>query len=311
MSVNLRAIGRRWARPSGRERPPRWLFLVPIAAIAVGAWLAVGLLPSDLAGFEWWPIAVMAALTVPAVALNGYEYLVTARLSGVKVGLLAAVRIAIYGTAANLLPLPGASLVRIEAMRRSGASLRRGTTVTAAVGLAWLAISLIAAGVALIPQGLISLPPLGAGAAALLLSGAALSRGRDRGQTARAVATVAAVELAFVATNAAKLWLAMTALGADPSIAAALSIGVSIAVAAATGFLPGGLGIREGLAAALGPLVGIEPSVAFLAVVIDRIVSLTVLAIIAAVIFATGERMRAEVASNEPQTRPPEPSSSI
>lgn len=144
MSVNLRAIGRRWARPSGRERPPRWLFLVPIAAIAVGAWLAVGLLPSDLAGFEWWPIAVMAALTVPAVALNGYEYLVTARLSGVKVGLLAAVRIAIYGTAANLLPLPGASLVRIEAMRRSGVSLRRGTTVTAAVGLAWLAISLIA-----------------------------------------------------------------------------------------------------------------------------------------------------------------------
>ena len=123
MSSRLRAIGLRL--PRGRQRPPRWLLAVAIAAIAAGAFFAIRSLPDDLEHFVWWPIAAIAVLVVPGVTLNGYEYLVTARLSGVTVRLLAAVRIAIYGTAANLLPLPGASLVRIEAMRRSGASLAR------------------------------------------------------------------------------------------------------------------------------------------------------------------------------------------
>ena len=307
MSSRLRAIGLRL--PRGRQRPPRWLLAVAIAAIAAGAFFAIRSLPDDLEHFVWWPIAAIAVLVVPGVTLNGYEYLVTARLSGVTVRLLAAVRIAIYGTAANLLPLPGASLVRIEAMRRSGASLGRATKSTAAVGVAWLAASLVAAGLVLLPRGLIALPPLAAGAAALAVLVAVLARGRTRRETLRAVATILAVELAFVVTAAAKLWFAMTAIGADPSVAAALTIGVSGVLASATGFLPGGLGLREGLAAALGPLVGIDPSIAFLAVLIDRIVSLSALALIATAMLASERRLGGGGGSDELQTSPPEPSS--
>ena len=47
--------------------------------------------------------------------------------------------------------------------------------------------------------------------------------------------------------------------------------------ASAVGFLPGGIGLREVIAAGLAPLVGLPASLGYLSAALDRVVGLTVL----------------------------------
>lgn len=267
-----------------RTRPPRWLILAVVFALFVGAAMAVRSLPDDLDEFQWWPILAIALATLPSIALNGCEYGLSARIGGTSVGFREALRVALYGTAANLLPIPGASIVRIEALRRSGAGLGRATGATAAVGLCWLGVSLLLAGLLLVSRGLVSLPFLGAGFVSMIAVWVLLHRGAVN-RTARSnLARLIAIEVGFVAVGAFRLGMALVALGSPASPASAFTLGVSNTVAAAIGFLPGGLGLREAIAGALGPLVGLEASTAFLAAVIERAVSLVVVAMVALVV---------------------------
>ncbi len=270
-----RFVGRR-----NSTRPPRWLTLLVVVALAVGAWFAYRSLPTDEVEFDATSLVLLGLLSLPGLVLNGAEYKLTAFLGGVHVGLVSSMRIALYGAAANLLPLPGASMVRIEAMRRAGAPLRRAATITVAVGLGWLGLSLLLAGIVLVPAGLRSIPFLASGGLVLVAVAAVISRGRPWRQAVDGFAMVLAVELAFVLLQALRLWLALRSFGVSVGIQESLTLGVSNAVAAASGFLPGGLGIREAVAAALGPMVGLEPSTAFLAALIDRVVALAMLAIL-------------------------------
>lgn len=270
-------------------RPPRWVVGVVLAMLVVGALAAIRSLPDDLGDFRWWPVAVLVAVTPIGLLLNGYEYLVSARVGGVRVRYWPALRVAVYGTAANLLPLPGASIVRIEAMRRSGAGLGRATAATAAVGATWLGVSTLAAGVLLAPAGITAVPFLVAGVVGVAAGWLVVRRGVPTAEALSNFGRILAVETAFVALQAVQLGLALAAIGAPVDAATAFTLGVSTTVAAATGFLPGGLGLREAIAAALGPVVGLEPSTAFLAAVIDRVVSLSIVAAAAVVILGRRE----------------------
>lgn len=266
------------------SRPPRWVTLLVVVALVVGAVLAARSLPEDLDEFSWWPLVLIALLTFPSMVLNAHEYALSARVSGVSVSFWAALRIALYGTAANLLPIPGASLVRIHAIRRSGGGLGRAAGVTAAVGVCWLAVSLLLAGFLLVPRGLLSLPFIGSGVVAMLLVWVFLRRAADASAARHHLVRLVLIEVGFVAAGALRLGAALVALGEPASLATSFTLGVSSAIAAATGFIPGGLGLREALVAALGPMVGVEASTAFLAAVIERIVSLAVVAVVAAIV---------------------------
>jgi uncharacterized membrane protein YbhN (UPF0104 family) len=92
------------------------------------------------------------------------------------------------------------------------------------------------------------------------------------------------VEAAFVTVAAFRLLLVLRALGFRVSIAQAAALAVSIVVAAAAGFFPGGLGLRELLAAGMSPLVGLPAAVGVLATAADRIVALVVLSILSLVV---------------------------
>ena len=63
----------------------------------------------------------------------------------------------------------------------------------------------------------------------------------------------------------------------------------SSAAASAVGILPGGLGLREILAGALAPLVGLNSAVALFAVSVDRIIGLVVLALMSGALVFVGK----------------------
>jgi hypothetical protein len=275
-----------WGKVSDPRRSPRLKRLGLLAAVGVfllATVLAYRRFPVLEHHLSWPLLAIVAIVGVPAtIALNGVEYALSARLLGHRVPFVEAVRIGLLGTAANQLPIPGAVLVRIRALNRMGSSYAKASMSTAAVGLTWMGLSGLIGG-SLLLAGTATL--LGAG---LLIGGAVavatasfILRTQSGGgsRMVELMARLAAVEAGFVAVSAFRLFLVLRALGFRVSVAQAAALTVSIVVAAAAGFFPGGLGLRELIAAGIGSLVGLPAAVGVLATAMDRMVALVVLSI--------------------------------
>jgi uncharacterized membrane protein YbhN (UPF0104 family) len=233
-----------------------------------------------------WPLLIFAAVVaVPAmIALNGVEYRLSARFLGHRVAFLQAARVGLIGTAANQLPIPGSALVRMRALNRLGSGYLRATASTAIVGLVWIGVTGLFAGGFILASGKVGLGAPLAGAGAIATVGGFLLL---RSQVAPAerlglIARLVAVEVAFVAVSGLRYFLVLRALGVRASVAQALALTVSAVLAAAAGFFPGGLGLRELLAAGMSPIVGLPAAVGAVATAVDRAVSLVVLSIAAA-----------------------------
>jgi uncharacterized membrane protein YbhN (UPF0104 family) len=91
-----------------------------------------------------------------------------------------------------------------------------------------------------------------------------------------------------VLVAAFRLQLALWGLGYSPAVSQSLALGLASALGSAVGFLPAGLGVREVLAAGIGPLVGLPAAVSLVATAVDRVLGLVVLAGMSLVLVATG-----------------------
>lgn len=273
---------RQWPSP----RAQRVLLAAASVGFVVGAVAAVRRLELDPAAVHWGAVAAVAVVGVPLTVLtNAVEYAVSARVVGRRVPPATATRIAVLATAANLLPMPGAALVRVQGLRSAGAAYGRAASSTAAVGLSWLGVAALAAGLSLLttthwPVG----PPLAAAGAALLVPAFALTASgvREPGRRRRLFAAVCGVEVAAVAVKSLRYVLLLYALDAGPDVAAAAMLTLAGVLAAAAGLLPGGFGLRELLAFLLAPVAGVSAAVGFLASALDRVVGLVAFSPIAA-----------------------------
>lgn len=299
----LRALGRIRRRVAGSPTTQRSLALVSVAALVLAAWLAWENLPTDREDPSLWPLVLSGLLAVPgAVGLNMLEYSRTARLLGVEVDHATSLRVVFYGTAANLLPLPGAALVRLQSLRRNGAPVVRATTALAGVGLLWLSVATAVAGVGLLSQRpATGLAFLAGGLAAAVAAAGLLGRQAADDRPFTVLAELAVIEFGMVLLAGIRLLLVMIALGVDGGMADALVLGLSGSAAAAVGFLPAGLGVREAIGAALGGLVGLGAATGLLVVLIDRVVTSAALVPLAGIFFwwdrgHGGHSMREELA---------------
>jgi len=240
----------------------------------------------DVRGALRWPLLVLAAVVgVPVtLALNGIEY----RLSGVMLGhavpLWPAMRIAVLSSAANLLPVPGAVIVRTQALRRLGSSLGRATASALAIGGLWAGTTVALAGVARLAAGSAAAGGalLAAGVIGIGIGYALVRRLHGADGSAGLTATVVALEAVFVVVAALRLLWVIEGLGFDASLGQAVVLSLSGVVASVVAVFPGGLGIREAVAGGLAPLIGLPASVALAAAAVDRLIGVLVLAPIAA-----------------------------
>ncbi|MEL7209689.1 MAG: hypothetical protein AAGK32_15885, partial [Actinomycetota bacterium] len=250
---------RRRRAPSGRRRS---VLLVLAAALFVGAMvLAVQSLPEGELTINWPLVLVVGLVGGPALlAMNAVEYAMSARLLGRRVARRDAVAVAVYGGAANLLPIPGTALVRLRALQQQGSGIRRAAGATALVAVAWFGAA-----------GFVGAPAAAAGGtwwlAGLLLVGGLMTvpvvhrsvRGlAERREPEvepvgpdRLVAELYGLEVAMIVVRALRFWLVILAFDLDASIQTAFVLPVAGVLASALGFLPGGLGIRELLAGLL------------------------------------------------------------
>ena len=269
----------------------RRLLLVAVVLFVVASAVGAANLPPVETSIRWPALLLLAVLGVPAtVATNAWEYRVTAGLLGHRIPAADAARVSVLSTAANLLPIPGAVLVRSGALRRRGTGLGAALSVTTAIGIAWVGVTAVLAGALQLVDGE---PPLGLAvlAGGLVVCGlAALLGARTRGVVLSRsdVATVALVEVVAVLVAAGRLQLALWGLGYSPDAAQSLALSLAGSLGSVVGFLPAGLGVREVLAAGIGPVVGLPAAVSLVATAVDRVLGLVVLAGIAGVLVATG-----------------------
>lgn len=226
---------------------------------------------------NWWLLSAVAVVGVPPmIALNGAEVRAAAAGGdGAFISWRDALVVAVAGTAANLLPIPGAALVRIEALTASGATGKSAVRATLAIGTVWISVSSLVAGFLLLgsDNGI-------AGGIALVLAVTAvlgtLALTSMRERSARWLLGVASIESLALAVTTVRLWAIATAIGVDVTLPVAGVMSVSYAFSAAIGFFPGGLGIREAMSSGLGRLAGAAGSTGFILSAIDRFVGLAV-----------------------------------
>ncbi len=285
-----------------RLPPKRFGYVAAVLLFLATGVVGVVRLPPRTDGVRPLLLVIVALLLGPATsACNAAEYALTVRYAGRRVRMLEAVRVAVLSTAANLLPIPGSVLVRAAGLRRLGASSPDTARVLLAASGMWLGATSILTGV-----GMVAGRVYGAAAAVLIVAGVAAVAVAHQvfGASRRpgAVGLTAAlfgVEAATVAIGAFRLWLCMRALGYDTGVVKSTALTFASVLANAVGVFPGGLGLREALAAAIGPLVALPAAVAATASAVDRLLGLPVVLVSAAGFAVTSGR--SETGSVEPQ----------
>jgi hypothetical protein len=261
-----------------------------ILAIAIfGGGLALSLkqLPEDLGQVAPRFLVLCALLAVPAaIFINAVETKLCAALAGTRFGWLEATHIGLVSSAANMLPLPGGPLVRIGALKVAGVSLLQGGIATTLIAATWVGLALTYAGASTIASHpAVGVPFLAAGGIATLACAIALFR---LGRSWPLVAMVLATKSAGIAVGLVRMYLALASLGVVVSFTQACVFALADVAGSAVSIVPSGLGVNEAVAALMAPLAAVPPTVAFLAVGINRVIALPVLALASA--FVAGMR---------------------
>lgn len=293
-------------RPSRRRQ--RQFMVVATAVFLVGSWLSLRSLGVGLATIRWWPIVAAGVVGVPlTLVANTGEYLLSVRLVGQRTSARDALRLTVVATAANLLPVPGAFLVRAQGLHGLGAGYRRAASATVVVGIVWIAVSALLAGGVLVASA--TSPWVGW---AMLLGGVLLlsvsivllgRRARSRRHHVGLVAAAVGIELFAVASNALRLVLVLVGIGVDAELGQAFVLAVSSSLSSATGLLPGGFGIREAIAAGLSPLVALPASAGFAGTAVNRVVGMIAMAPVSLVL-AVGSDDASEAPLTSEEARP-------
>jgi Lysylphosphatidylglycerol synthase TM region len=276
--------------------------------------LSIRGLPEGDRQLVWWAILVTGLVGIPVlIVLSGVEYTASAAVLGHRVRLRDSLPIALYARAANLLPIPGAALVRMQALKRAGSSYGRAASATMATALFWMAGALLVGGGVLAAyRPLIALGFVAAGCVTVGMAHVAVrsivTRREDAapGEALRRSALLLVVEVSMVVIRGVLFWFVMIGFDIGGSFQGAMVLPVAVVLASAIGFFPAGLGVREVISAGLAGMVGDTASSGALASGLDRLVSLPVMAVIALALAITGHRLLpdAQVEEAEPEPEP-------
>jgi hypothetical protein len=265
-----------WSRLNDPSLRRRVLYVASVLFLVGCAW-SVARRPDLTTTLRLAPALAQVLFAIPlTVAANALEFRLTARMVEAEVSFGQALEVSILGSAANLLPIPGALLVRVAQLRAGGIGARRGTSANLVVGLMWIGVAFVYAGSWLIAS---AQPGLGSAfvASGLAALGCSVILGRSLGAGYRLLAWTLANKVSIVLIESIRVFLCFRVLGVAATYSQSAVLVVSSVVGSAISLVPAGLGVREVVSAALAPLVGVAAPVAFLGAVVSRVLEVVVL----------------------------------
>ena len=263
------------------ERSRGLIFGIAATAFAIGLILSVRENPEIFNSLNFGYISLLVFIGVPAtVFISTLEFLISGRILGVKLGLLYSLKVTILGAVANMLPIPGALIVRIGALKKGGASVTDGTIVTLIVTIAWIGTAFVLAGIStLILDRYFYAITFSIIAAISFLLCTVIAHLRY--QLDRSLVYLLITRLALVITDTVRIYLCFASLGIDVQLPQAAVFPIAAVMGGIVTIVPAGLGIREGMSAVLGTIVGLDPSASFLAASLNRMAGMVLIIAIA------------------------------
>lgn len=269
----------------------RRVALIVAAVFLIGGLaLAIADKPDALLSIDYKLVLLCLVLAGPlSIFASALEFGATARLAGVRISASEVLQVTIIGSAANLLPIPGAMMVRIASIKAAGASLEKAASATTFSAALWPATGCIAAGFAAMALGY---PIAGAMVAAAGLAGLvgfvglAFMRFRSHAM----LATLVGIKALQIAVEVGRLSLCLAALGGASDLLTSTILNMSNVIGSIVTIVPAGLGVREGVGVALAPILSLSASLTFLAVAINRILGLLTIAPVAILLAAKPDR---------------------
>lgn len=285
----------------------RWGLVLALIAFVAGAVLAYVQLPDniDLRKPVW--LVTCAVIGVPGTILvNAVRIQLAGRVAGTGCRLRQAIDISVVSNAANLLPIPGSFLVRIEAIRRMGVTAGTATISTGILTVAWVAFAFGAAGVLLFLDGYryggLLTGIIGFGG--LLLSYYGI-RSRLKGSGhAKLFGHAMATEALGLLVAAFRLYAIFASFEYSVTSMQAVVLTLAGVIASLAGIAPAGLGLKEASAAAIASYVSLPASMGYIVSSIDRLVAMVVLIPVSALLY--GSMVRTQRQSQEPESIDPE-----
>ncbi len=256
-----------------------------LAAVAFGAGLIASYIvtPDLLDNISWTPFFVVMFVAVPlSIVLSALEMMLTGRLLAQDFSFNQAIKISILGGAANMLPLPGGTVVRIAALREKGTAVANGLRATIVVGIIWLGVAFSFSGIWLLGfSALAGLVMLVSGAAALAFG---FLYGLKTYSNPGVLSQITAVKLTASVLEAIQIMLCLQALGISAGFAVAATLSASGVAGSAVSIVPAGLGVREVVSATLASIIGLSAAYGFLAASLNRVAGLVVLCALALIL---------------------------
>src|SRR5580765_4321634 len=190
----------------GSQNP--WLLVAALAAFIGFTILGVRALPHIDKPIRWELIVVAGLVCVPViVVLNALEFRLMAHFADHHPPMLEILQITILGSAANLLPMPGAVMVRLANLRKAGVRVKRGLNLTAIIGLAWLGTAGVLGGVVqLWSHTAFALAALAIGVTLLAIGTMMLWRALEPGMRLGGALELLAIETGFILMQAFRLF---------------------------------------------------------------------------------------------------------
>ncbi|MBL0923483.1 MAG: hypothetical protein IBJ12_03325 [Sphingomonadaceae bacterium] len=254
----------------------RFVLLLAAAGFLAGIWISFRAQPDILTHVAFTPLILLIAVAIPVtLALNALEFLLSARLVGQKLPFRKSMEITLIGSVANMLPLPGGTMMRIASLKAEGASFAKSTSATLYVALIWCGIGLIYSGswLTVLGQHIGGMALVAGGGTILAVCISATYRILG---DVKFTNMIVAAKIILVLVDAWRTYLSLLALGMMVSFGQASVLALSSLLGASFSIVPAGLGIREGAAALLGPVVGVSAASAFLATSLSRILGMAV-----------------------------------
>lgn len=253
------------------------IIILTVLFFLVSLSYALYVFPTSLSELKIQPMLMVMAFGVPAmVLLNSAQYWLSAAFNGKNPSLRDSVEITIIARAANMLPLPGGTIARVAALKSLGVSIRDGVSINLLLAFVWLGLSFIYSSVwmATIIESIYTLIFLGIGVCILLPTVIYLLYMSGK---PKYVLLVLGTKTLMLIVDSAKILLCFYALDISANFAQASALSVSGVLGSAVSIVPAGLGIREAVASILAKMVGLSLSAGFLAVALNRILSMSVI----------------------------------
>lgn len=228
------------------------------------AW-SVTSLDLTVAHFQWRFLPLAIGAVAAAVVVNAAEQWLAAKALKIEYSFGRGVQVSCWATLANVLPVPGALLVRSASFARAGASARDNALVLGAGAVNWVLLASAMVAFAAVP----TLPVAGF-SATLLLAAVAVSVRLGRRFVPAAAAALLLMRIVLIALTVVRLYAFMGWIGGGAVIReAAVYAGASL-VGQVVGIVPGGIGVVEAVGAGLAPMIDGAPAEAFLGLSLNR-----------------------------------------